>query len=49
VSDPKGIAVSGPGDSLLVVDVQTDFQPGGALDVACGERVVPPLDRLFRA
>jgi nicotinamidase-related amidase len=49
VSDPKGISASGPGDALLVVDVQTGFQPGGALGVTYGERVVPPLSRLLRA
>lgn len=31
--------------SLLVVDVQRDFCPGGALAVAHGDRVVPVLNR----
>ena len=41
------------GDALLVVDVQNDFCPGGALAVAEGDRVVPVLnawiDRAKRA
>jgi nicotinamidase/pyrazinamidase len=39
----------GPGDALLVVDVQNDFLPGGALGIAEGDRVVPPLNRLLAA
>jgi nicotinamidase/pyrazinamidase len=39
----------GPGDALLVVDVQNDFLPGGALGIADGDRVVPPLNRLLAA
>lgn len=34
---------------LLVVDVQNDFCPGGALAVAGGNRVVPPLNRAIVA
>jgi nicotinamidase/pyrazinamidase len=30
---------------LLVVDVQNDFCPGGALAVRGGDRVIPPLNR----
>jgi nicotinamidase-related amidase len=40
------------GDALLVVDVQVDFLPGGALAVPAGDEVVPALSRslaLFRA
>jgi len=37
----------GPGDALLVVDVQNDFLPGGALGVQLGDQVVPPLNRLI--
>lgn len=33
-----------PGDALLVVDVQNDFLPGGALGVAGGDRIVPILN-----
>lgn len=31
--------------ALLIVDVQNDFCPGGALMVSNGDRVVPPLNR----
>lgn len=32
-------------DALIVVDVQNDFCPGGALPVADGDKVVPALNR----
>ncbi|WP_159996546.1 bifunctional nicotinamidase/pyrazinamidase [Roseomonas sp. 18066] len=35
-----------PGDLLLVVDVQPDFMPGGALPVAGGDAVLPVINRL---
>jgi len=35
----------GPGDALLIVDLQRDFLPGGALAVADGNAVVPVLNR----
>ena len=35
----------GPGDALVVVDVQEDFLPGGALAVPAGDAVVPVLNR----
>lgn len=35
-------------DALIVVDVQNDFCPGGALAVPEGEGVVPVLNRLIR-
>jgi nicotinamidase/pyrazinamidase len=38
-----------PGDVLLLVDVQRDFCPGGALPVPEGDRVVPVLNRWVRA
>ncbi len=37
------------GDVLLVVDVQNDFLPGGALAVPGGDAVIAPLNRLARA
>lgn len=40
------------GDALIVVDVQNDFLPGGALPVPHGDEVVTPLNRcigLFRS
>jgi nicotinamidase/pyrazinamidase len=39
----------GPGDALLIVDVQTDFCPGGALEVPDGDAVVPVLNRWAEA
>lgn len=49
-SDRTAHAMSGgpglqPGDALVVVDVQRDFLPGGALAVAEGDQVVPLLNR----
>jgi nicotinamidase-related amidase len=35
-----------PDDALVVVDVQHDFLPGGALGVAEGERILAPIDAL---
>jgi len=37
------------GDGLLVVDVQIDFCPGGALPIADGDRVVPILNEWIQA
>lgn len=38
------------GDALLIVDVQNDFCPGGALAIAGGDRIVPVLNQcLHRA
>ena len=34
-----------PGDALIVVDVQNDFCPGGALPIENGDAVVPVLNR----
>lgn len=39
----------GAGDVLLVVDVQNDFCPGGALAVPDGDAVVPVINRIARA
>ena len=39
----------GDRDVLLIVDVQNDFIPGGALAVAHGDEVVPLVNRLARA
>jgi nicotinamidase/pyrazinamidase len=35
-----------PSDALLVIDVQNDFCPGGALAVPKGDEVVPLINRL---
>jgi nicotinamidase-related amidase len=37
---------AGPHDALIVVDVQHDFLPGGALAVAEGERIFAPIAAL---
>ncbi len=39
----------GRGDVLLVIDVQNDFCPGGALAVPDGDAVVPVINRLAGA
>jgi nicotinamidase/pyrazinamidase len=36
----------GPGDAVLIVDVQNDFCPGGALAVEQGDQVIPVLNRI---
>lgn len=36
----------GPDDALIVIDVQNDFCPGGALAVPRGDEVVPIINRL---
>jgi nicotinamidase/pyrazinamidase len=41
------VRVSGD-DALLVIDVQNDFCPGGALAVAQGDQIVPLVNRLAR-
>lgn len=38
-----------PTDTLLVIDVQTDFLPGGALAVREGDAVIGPINRLAAA
>lgn len=37
------------GDALLLVDVQRDFCPGGALPVAGGDEILPVLNRWIQA
>lgn len=36
------------GSALIVIDVQNDFCPGGALAVADGDAVVAPINRILR-
>src|SRR5271167_3562552 len=36
----------GDGDVLIVVDVQNDFCPGGALAVPRGDEIMPAINRL---
>ncbi len=38
-----------PGDALLVVDVQNDFCPGGALPIERGDEVIPVLNTWLEA
>jgi nicotinamidase/pyrazinamidase len=38
-----------PGDALVIVDVQLDFCPGGALPIEKGDEVVPILNRCIAA
>jgi nicotinamidase/pyrazinamidase len=37
------------GDALLIVDVQSDFCPGGALPIPEGDAVIPVLNRWIEA
>ncbi|MDA1001311.1 MAG: isochorismatase family protein, partial [bacterium] len=37
----------GPEDALVVVDLQADFCPGGALAVPEGDQVIPQINRLL--
>lgn len=45
----SNIPQPGPHDALVVVDVQNDFLPGGALAVPRGDEVVAPLQALAAA
>jgi nicotinamidase/pyrazinamidase len=40
--------IPGERDVLLVIDVQADFLPGGALAVPDGDAVIAPVNRLLR-
>lgn len=40
--------VKGKEDALVVVDVQVDFCPGGALPVPEGDKIVPALNKYIR-
>ncbi|HPI92612.1 MAG TPA: bifunctional nicotinamidase/pyrazinamidase [Deltaproteobacteria bacterium] len=39
---------TGPGDALVVVDMQNDFMPGGALPVPGGDEIVPGVNAMIR-
>ena len=39
----------GPGDALIIVDLQHDFLPGGSLAVSDGDAVVPVLNEAIAA
>lgn len=38
-----------PGDGLLIVDLQNDFCPGGALAIEAGDQVIPLLNQWVQA
>jgi nicotinamidase/pyrazinamidase len=38
----------GPEHAIVVIDVQNDFCPGGALAVEAGDEVVPEINRILR-
>jgi nicotinamidase/pyrazinamidase len=38
-----------PGDALLIIDVQKDFCPGGALPVEGGDTIIPLINRWITA
>ena len=46
--DERAIIKPGENDVLIVVDVQRDFLPGGALAVPDGDAVIEPINRLAR-
>ena len=37
------------GDAIIIVDVQNDFCPGGALPIEDGDKVIPILNRWIAA
>lgn len=37
-----------PGDALIIIDLQNDFMPGGALAVAEGDKIVKPIRKLAK-
>lgn len=39
--------LTGPSDALIVVDVQSDFCPGGSLGVPGGDEVIPVINHLI--
>lgn len=46
MTDATGL---GPGSALLVIDVQNDFCPGGALAVPGGDAILPAINALIGA
>lgn len=46
-ADSRSRSLSGASGALLLVDVQPDFMPGGALPVAEGEAIVAPIVELL--
>jgi nicotinamidase/pyrazinamidase len=46
MGDDMNVMTASESDVLLVIDVQNDFCPGGALEVQRGDEVVPIINRL---
>ncbi len=44
----RTISVDSQTDALIIVDVQNDFCPGGALAVPQGDEVIPTINQLLR-
>lgn len=47
-SPAGGLVIDPDRDALLVIDLQPDFMPGGALAVADGDQIVAPIAALLR-
>lgn len=43
----KPQAAPAPGDALILVDIQNDFLPGGALAVPKGDEIIEPLNKMI--
>ncbi|HXN07929.1 MAG TPA: nicotinamidase [Nitrospiria bacterium] len=43
----KQQAMPAPGDALILVDIQNDFLPGGALAVPMGDEIIAPLNKMI--
>jgi len=43
----SAIRIDAARDALIVVDLQNDFCPGGALPVPDGDEVIPPINRVL--
>ena len=41
------MSIAADGTALIVIDVQNDFCPGGALAVGGGDEIVPVVNRLI--
>jgi len=48
-SKPNAVALPAKGDALVLVDVQNDFMPRGALAVPLADLIIAPLNRCIRA
>ena len=42
-----GDSMAAPGTALIVIDIQNDFCPGGALAVADGDKIIPRVNALM--